>query len=96
MRPSGGGKMPAKLEKKIIETFGTVEKFKEDFENFNKSSAWDLSTNILSSMILKYNYYYKDLLKEMKNVKIDMIKTKAFTNFLYENIHANIVSSYFA
>lgn len=31
MRPNGGGKMPGKLEKKIIETFGTVEKFKEDF-----------------------------------------------------------------
>jgi insulysin len=27
-------------------------------------------------MILKYNYYYKDLLKEMKNVKIDMIKNR--------------------
>jgi Fe-Mn family superoxide dismutase len=45
MRPSDGGKMPAKLEKKIIETFGTVEKFKEDFiqagvTQFGSGWAW--------------------------------------------------------
>ncbi len=45
MRPSGGGKMPGKLEKKIIETFGTVEKFKEDFiqagvTQFGSGWAW--------------------------------------------------------
>ena len=45
MRPSGGGKMPGKLEKKIIETFGTVEKFKEDFiqagvAQFGSGWAW--------------------------------------------------------
>jgi Fe-Mn family superoxide dismutase len=45
MRPNGGGKMPAKLEKKIIETFGTVEKFKEDFiqagvTQFGSGWAW--------------------------------------------------------
>ena len=45
MRPSGGGKMPGKLEKKIIKTFGTVEKFKEDFiqagvTQFGSGWAW--------------------------------------------------------
>ncbi|MFM7680453.1 MAG: superoxide dismutase [Candidatus Fonsibacter sp.] len=45
MRPSGGGKMPEKLEKKIIKTFGTVEKFKEDFiqagvTQFGSGWAW--------------------------------------------------------
>ena len=45
MRPDGGGKMPGKLEKKIIETFGTVEKFKEDFiqagvAQFGSGWAW--------------------------------------------------------
>jgi Fe-Mn family superoxide dismutase len=45
MRPGGGGRMPGKLEKKIIETFGTVEKFKEDFiqagvAQFGSGWAW--------------------------------------------------------
>ena len=45
MRPGGGGRMPGKLEKKIIETFSTVEKFKEDFiqagvTQFGSGWAW--------------------------------------------------------
>jgi Fe-Mn family superoxide dismutase len=45
MRPGGSGRMPGKLEKKIIETFGTVEKFKEDFiqagvAQFGSGWAW--------------------------------------------------------
>jgi superoxide dismutase, Fe-Mn family len=31
MKPNGGGSIPGKLEKKIIEDFGSVEKMKEDF-----------------------------------------------------------------
>jgi Fe-Mn family superoxide dismutase len=31
MKPEGGKKMPTKLEKKIIKSFGSVAKFKEDF-----------------------------------------------------------------
>jgi len=31
MKPSGGGKMPDKLEKKILEDFGSIDKFKRDF-----------------------------------------------------------------
>lgn len=31
LKPNGGGAIPSELEKKIIEDFGSVEKFKEDF-----------------------------------------------------------------
>ncbi len=31
MKKNGGGKIPGKLEKKIIEDLGSIEKFKEDF-----------------------------------------------------------------
>ena len=31
LKPNGGGKMPEKLEKKIIENFGSVDQFKENF-----------------------------------------------------------------
>jgi len=45
MRPNGGGNMPTKLEKKIIQSFGSVEKFKEDFiqagvTQFGSGWAW--------------------------------------------------------
>ncbi len=32
MKPGGGGKIPPKLEKKIISDFGSVDKFKNDFK----------------------------------------------------------------
>jgi len=32
MKPKGGGKLPSRLEKKLIEDFGSVDKFKEDFK----------------------------------------------------------------
>tara|TARA_Y100001970_G_scaffold107437_1_gene134373 strand:- start:672 stop:1265 length:594 start_codon:yes stop_codon:yes gene_type:complete len=31
MKPNGGGAMPSKLEKKILDNFGSIEKFKKDF-----------------------------------------------------------------
>ena len=31
MKPAGGGKIPEKIEKKIIEDIGSLDKFKEDF-----------------------------------------------------------------
>ena len=45
MKPSGGGKMPYKLEKKIIEDFGSVDQFKKDFiqagvTQFGSGWAW--------------------------------------------------------
>ena len=32
MKPNGGGKLPSRLEKKLIEDFGSIDKFKEDFK----------------------------------------------------------------
>ena len=32
MKPNGGGKMPPKLEKRIISDFGSAEQFKKDFK----------------------------------------------------------------
>ena len=32
MNPKGGGNIPSKLKKKIIEDFGSVEKFKDEFK----------------------------------------------------------------
>jgi len=32
MKPSGGGKIPPKLEKRLISDFGSIEKFKIDFK----------------------------------------------------------------
>ncbi len=45
MKPNGGGPLPGKLEKKIIEDLGSVEKFKEDFiqagiTQFGSGWAW--------------------------------------------------------
>ena len=45
MKPNGGGAIPGKLEKKIIEDLGSVEKFKEDFiqagvTQFGSGWAW--------------------------------------------------------
>ena len=31
MKPNGGGTMPSKLEKRILDNFGSIEKFKKDF-----------------------------------------------------------------
>ena len=31
MKPNGGGKIPEKLKKKIIENFGSLDQFKKDF-----------------------------------------------------------------
>ena len=53
-----------------------ISLFKQSLENVNKSSAWELSTSLLSTMINKYIYYYKDELKEIKNITIDMIKER--------------------
>ena len=43
MKPNGGGNIPSKLEKKIIEDFESIEKFKNDFKQAGISqfgSGW--------------------------------------------------------
>ena len=48
MKPKGGGSIPSKLEKKIVEDFGSVEKFKDQFKQgitqFGSGWCW-LSLN---------------------------------------------------
>lgn len=45
MKPNGGGSIPGELEKKIVEDFGSVDKFKQDFQaagagQFGSGWAW--------------------------------------------------------
>ncbi|MBN9444919.1 MAG: superoxide dismutase [Bosea sp.] len=45
MKPNGGGKIPGSLEKAIVDAFGSVDKFKEDFTaagvgQFGSGWAW--------------------------------------------------------
>ena len=45
MKPNGGGKLPGALEKAIVDSFGSVDKFKEDFVaagvgQFGSGWAW--------------------------------------------------------
>ena len=45
IKPGGGGKVPGKLEKALIETFGSVEKVKQDLvqagtTQFGSGWAW--------------------------------------------------------
>ena len=77
--------------------------FKKALHNMDKISPWEMSTHILSSMVNKYAYYYKDELKELNNIKInlliDMVKKKInsiiklqnlpLTTIIYGNINAN-------
>ena len=50
MKPNGGGPMPSKLESKIIEDFGSVDSFKEEFikagtTQFGSGWAWLANNN---------------------------------------------------
>ncbi|AUG54462.1 superoxide dismutase [Thalassospira marina] len=56
MKPNGGGNIPGELEKKIIEDFGSVDKFKEDFTaagvgQFGSGWAW-LSLNSAGKLVI--------------------------------------------
>ena len=45
-------------------------------ENMDKESPWDLSSMLLVSLINKYNYYYKEVLKETNKITIDLVRKK--------------------
>ncbi len=53
-----------------------IEQVTKDIENMDKCSPWEFTSHILSSMVHKYLFYYKDELKEVKNITIDMIKKR--------------------
>ncbi len=45
MKPNGGGNIPSELEKRLVDSFGSVDKFKEDFvqagaTQFGSGWAW--------------------------------------------------------
>ena len=58
----------------IIEN--TISVYIKDLENMDKDSPWNMSINVLSNMINKYIYDYKDELKNMKFITVDMIKKR--------------------
>ncbi len=77
--------------------------FKKGLENMDKLSPWDMTSHLLSSMVIKYISYYKDELKELNKLKtnllIDMIKKRInnlitlknqpLTTIIYGNIKAD-------
>ena len=72
MKPSGGGKMPDKLEKKIIEDFGSLDQFKKDFiqagiTQFGSGWAW-LSIKNKKLVISKTANAANPLIDEMKPI----------------------------
>ena len=72
MKPNGGGKMPGKLEKKIVEDFGSVDQFKKDFiqagvTQFGSGWAW-LSIKEGKLIISKTANAANPLINEMKPI----------------------------
>ena len=72
MKPNGGGKMPEKLEKKIISDFGSVDKFKEEFiqagiTQFGSGWAW-LSIKDGKLIISKTSNAINPILDSMKPI----------------------------
>tara|TARA_B100000989_G_scaffold279387_1_gene241952 strand:- start:5 stop:598 length:594 start_codon:yes stop_codon:yes gene_type:complete len=72
MKPNGGGYIPPKLEKKIIEDFGSVEKFKSDFKQagitqFGSGWCW-LSLNNDKLVVSKTANAANPLIENMKPI----------------------------
>ena len=72
MKPNGGGNIPPKLEKKIIEDFGSVEKFKSDFKQagitqFGSGWCW-LSLNNDKLVVSKTANAANPLIENMKPI----------------------------
>jgi secreted Zn-dependent insulinase-like peptidase len=72
------------LSDSIIENH--IEQCNKDIENINKWSPWELTSHMLSSMMNKYYYYYKDELKEIKNITINIIKNRINNIINFKNI----------
>ena len=72
MKPSGGGKIPPKLEKRIIDDLGSVEQFKKDFiqagtTQFGSGWCW-LSINNGKLVVTKTANAANPLIENMKPI----------------------------
>ena len=72
MKPNGGGKLPSRLEKKLNEDFGSVDKFKEDFKQagitqFGSGWCW-LSLNNDKLVVTKTANAANPLIENMKPI----------------------------
>ncbi len=72
MKPKGSGSIPSKLEKKIIEDFGSVEKFKDEFKQagitqFGSGWCW-LSLNNDKLVVTKTANAANPLIENMKPI----------------------------
>ena len=81
-----------------------INVIKNDLKNMDKMSPWDMSSHLLSSMVNKYVYNYKDELKEINKIKInvliDMVKNRInqiiklknlpLTTIIYGNINKDV------
>ena len=72
MKPKGGGSIPSKLEKKIIEDFESIEKFKDQFKQagitqFGSGWCW-LSLNNDKLVITKTANAANPLIENMKPI----------------------------
>ena len=71
MKPKGGGSIPSKLEKKIVEDFGSVEKFKDQFKQgitqFGSGWCW-LSLNNDKLVVTKTANAANPLIENMKPI----------------------------
>ena len=72
MKPSGGGKIPPKLEKRIVDDLGSVEQFKKDFiqagtTQFGSGWCW-LSINNGKLVVSKTANAANPLIENMKPI----------------------------
>ena len=72
MKPNGGGKIPSKLEKRIISDFGSIDVFKKEFKNagvtqFGSGWCW-LSINNGKLVITKTANAENPLINNMKPI----------------------------
>ena len=72
MKPNGGGKIPSKLEKRIVADFGSVDEFKKEFKNagvtqFGSGWCW-LSINNGKLVVTKTANAENPLIKNMKPI----------------------------
>ncbi len=72
MKPNGGGKMPSKLEKRIVSDFGSIEKFKAEFKQagvtqFGSGWCW-LSINNGKLVVSKTANAANPLIENMKPI----------------------------